>query len=502
MPQVWCLIFDKVKEPDDLSNSLLTSPQLWDDVLYPRKTDFLFSYILPILSARSSYLDKEDILNCRLVSPSWKTHVDNFLKNHPCLLSLDGINHEKKDDCIPVHSDSSYCWEKATVKVQSSADIHGILEKLLIYPDSNPFLIQCLEFGDFDWDPALTGEISPELLNDLKILLTRVGTSILHFRFLSAVQRTGPVFYKHIRELLQLLPNLKTLRFWFVAGPGDINAPQCGQLIQANPLPDLPHLQIVKASHLPTVIMNALLLKYSNQLVKLEMQSLRGLSHLYSYDKESINCSSKLNELSVRLWNLNDIWKLNSSGLLSGGLKSLNVFIDLSDDRDGLEKLFYVLSSCKAGAVLEILSMEILVDVYGPVKRLVDPQTRLRLPSLKKLNILCKMRALNTIDFILEMESLEELFVSMANIQAIRPAKSKVKEGYSPQLLKFMGYEEYLYESNIWELLPKLNQIQVTDEVLVEPKTGHYFLECHFSTRQQRHLQYNRATWAKTINET
>lgn len=487
-----------MKEPDDLSNSLLAAPQLWDDILYSRKTDFLFSTILPILSLRDSYLDKADILKCRLVNSSWKTHVDNFLTNHPCLLSLDGINHEKKDCCVPVHSDSSYCWEKASIQVQSSQDIQDILEKMLVYPDSNPFLVQCLEFGDFDWDPAVSEEIAPELLNDLKILLARVGTSIRHFRFLSAAQRTGPIFYKHIQDILQFLPNLKTLRFWFVAGPGDINAPRCDQLIQANPLPDLPHLQIVKASHLPTVIMNALLQKYSNQLEKLEILSLRGLSHLYSYDKESINCSNKLNELSVRLWNLNDIWKLNGSGLLSSGLKSLNVFIDLSVDIDGLEKLFYILSTSKSGAILEKLSIEFLVDVIGPVKRLVDPQTRLRLPALKKFNISCKKRELNTMDFILDMESLEELFVSMTDLSMVN--QFKTSGGYSPELLKFVGYEEFLYESNIWQLLPKLNQIQIVmDEVLKDPSPAFYFFG---HTTQKQHYRYNRGTWMKTTNET
>lgn len=275
--------------------------------------------------------------------------------------------------------------------------------------------------------------------------------------------------------------------------------PQCEQLIVSNPLPNLEHLQVLKSIHLPTVIMNALLRKYSNQLEKLEILSLRGHSHLYSYEKDSINCSSNLKELSLRLWSLNDVWKLNSSGLLCSSLKSLNVFIDLSCNTESLEKLFYVLSTSKAGAILEKFSLEILVDTYGPVKKMVDPQTRLKLPSLKSLKINCKLRCLNTIDFILEMECLTKLVVHMEDIRIMDQPGSSVsgtsgKGVMPPEQLKFIGMEESLYESNIWQLLPKLNSIQVMDEVLEEEDCGNSFFDRDTSTHK-RHFKYNRREW-------
>lgn len=460
---MWNIIFGYVTDPIDLSNILLASPEGWDNLLKSSKVSFLMPSVLPVVS---TYLDKSSILSCRKVCRLWKSSVDTFLQRHPCIINLDGVHHDKED---PLHDPQEVCWQRSAKSFHSPEVIHEFLISVdnLVHPylGGNPLVTRAVIVGDHMRPQP---EAHEEMWTAIRLLLGAFGSHIWHFRLLSTAQRSGPTYFNLIHECLSSLPNLRTLDLCIPVKPGDIMSHQCEELIRSRGLPELDHLVTLKANYIPSVLLNPILDKYKSRLEKVQLCTPQWFAQLCDYD-ESIPLEN-LDQLSIPLRFTLDIWKVERSHWLRT-VKSLSLDISFHNfySKSDLQKLFDMLES-EGGHVLQNLNLELSVSALQEKgKTCVDKMARLRLPLLKKLRIHAKHVNFNTIDFILGAPGLRELTLHLQDSEPPPPPSSSSLQqkpgvggaGDRPEVIKFAGHIEDMYDSNIWELMPKLEKLVI-----------------------------------------
>lgn len=206
-------------------------------------------------------------------------------------------------------------------------------------------------------------------------------------------------------------------------------------------------------------------------IYSIEMLNLKQLSLQIS----SVEEFERMNELTVK-WNLEKLYLDFDKNV---GFIDWPVIIKLVKNKwaDSLVNLMINLPQAKTNEE----KLQLLTS-------LSSENIQLDLPNVKRLKLIISNQI--RIDFILPMKDKIEVFEIGFLYECARSTKAEIEQAESSnQVLQIVGYEERLYESNIWKLFPKLERIQVWNEESVPI--------CKYSVE---HL-YTRDNWEREMKK-
>ncbi|ODM88585.1 hypothetical protein Ocin01_18098 [Orchesella cincta] len=446
--EVWGFILDNLEEPRDLA-SCSNASLLFRKELNPKRTEFLFEQVLPILIKKGSFSHEtlfQQLLNMRRVCPAWKTGVNSFLEDHPCHSHLRDFCTRPKNiytppstlfDCFQLsHRYSFSSWFGIN---RCKTFIEGLSSS------SSFFLGRTILFDD----SSNTELHSRWFWNGVRDLLGKVGGEIWHCEIRKMRIQVGG----RLPSILKLMPNLKTLKVSFQTGGLEMEVDSEDEALLSPPskqLPALPHLQVLSVKGWQPLldIVHQLLSSYTH-VKRLEFDS---IDHLYERsfypNLESLAVPSISTELEMEQMRR---FVVNSTPSV---LHVSFVFPDYTKIR-GFKGVVNTLQL--KPVPLKSLKWE-LKNINEEFPRL-HIQHPFQLPDLKELVIDTGTKlelGFGKLDFLLPLKSLEKLTLIGRTYVSIG---AEFSDEDTPFVINFLGMESQLYLSNIWQLFPKLDQV-------------------------------------------
>lgn len=330
----------------------------------------------------------------------------------------------------------------------------------------NPFLGRSVRFrriraANLDQNEYLVG---------ISEILEKYGEEIWYadFDFRDAARLNLQDIYRRFLEYLRLLPNLKVLRVAYKEEsdrfPG--RAPGLTHIlillsqrlldhaINQDPLPNLPNLEFISTTNLPTRIFNELL-RANRHISKLEVDRKQNHGE-YNIFKESL---PNLKVLSLQFWSENDFKQFENCEYV---LK-LEKFCLLHESSTWLlswHRLFDALERKLGASCKELLiKMPLLQNEFQ--SKLVFHDTCYGSLKLKKLeHIQIISNATISLDFLLPTKSfLRGIALKDWNGDEDQFYLKCFDEFKEVQFIKLIGYKERMEQSNIWTEFPKLETL-------------------------------------------
>lgn len=242
-----------VADNASLKHCTLASPQ-FSELLHAHKTIFLFGSVLPLVfQPEKDPIDKNLILNLRLVCSSWKNTVDLFIQNHPSRKAYCSKYYTSE---LSRGSSYSYTHDSYTLSRQSYT--------IKISPDDDTL-------SKFIKDFPVHIEQNPFASRSVALVISRELLALDHVDYVRQIRNFAQQFGKHIyfltlkiseyflltcmtsaregEQFLQYFPNLRTLEVWSTTHPdvgGALNRRVANFLSLFAPTSyDMPHLESI-----------------------------------------------------------------------------------------------------------------------------------------------------------------------------------------------------------------------------------------------------------------
>ncbi len=412
------------------------------------------------------------ITKLRLVCKIWKFGVDNYYQKLPHHFAM---NHDF-DVYRKYHlkSFSNLCTSPPDWSQEYfSSDEHEKTKKFLNrFQQTNlsqcspgtPFISRRVFIRDRTTCVSLSNQmVDPRNItyNVVHDILDRFGSNIWYVDIMICDHFPTMVdYYRTVRQWLLLMPNLKVVNITYVGeNPSTSDINQLQSDINENHLPVLKNLKYLQTDKLPSPILNELLRQSSNSVSMLQVHKNEGQveDNIISASTPAIN----LKQLSVRLdcdeefsmlRDLGKTWKLEKLYL------DYNLNIQVRD----LNTVFGIPANWSNTLTNLMISLPDTGNM-GKVKKQADDLSGLILftPNVKRFKLILEKQT--AIDFMLPMrdnlESFEVGFIGKVATEQVE--MDELAKSCSKQVIQFVGYEGRLVQSNIWQLFPKLQNIQV-----------------------------------------
>lgn len=436
-------------------------------VLLEQRKFFLFPKVWNILwnqreSCAVNLLSDSDLFQLRLVCRAWCSAIDQKIANHCSLTKFFEDPYPrteasfKQQNCrMLAHVSEEYLCTRTMIH-----DEIDRLEKFLTtFEATHP--------GENNRSPFIGGNVliyydragRERDFGLLKTVLSKYGKFIRHCTLIGVTNITPVDYYLKTRELLLLLPNVKSLTLRF-RGRNINQEHALVRKMSENPLPYCQQLRFLSTINLHAPFLTGLLRNHELQLNMLSVHQIQG------------------NE-PVQIYNLHLLEMPNLRQVSLSCFSSAEYF-NLRQATWPLTRIHLDLSSCQGVVWAQLCDTlekwaDSLTDLYIKFPRPADEQTlheflinsytyRLNLPAVKRLSLV--FWSIHYLDFILPMQnSLEYLDVcvywDMFTDYEIPHA----------QKIDFMGYFDRLernpnliFESNIWTLFPNISRVDVYDQ--------------------------------------
>lgn len=403
-----------------------------------------------------------DMLNYRLVCKTWKNTIDAFIRQ-PCFHL-----YTSTDPPSPFQFKVLCAWEKTRYLFKS-------VERLMAFLESKPP-------SPYMCNPIMTGSI---IFDDTKIdndndvlrfwdlacqLVQKFGGEIQYCRLtLQNVQWVH--FYENVLiHMAQFMPRLVSMDM--VAKnpnliPEDFNAElrpeECTRfenLMELYPLSPLSNLLQLNVLGFPAIFLRHVLNTWGSPKVEI-LSAVAGSREQTRADYTMLPTRfPNIKVLKLSAPTMNCLRPLSSSYpdvVLPLQEVILNARLSEETYRPShitFERLFHTLG------VFERTLTQLTITLWGNAKLdggFTCRNLRLRLPVLEYLDISAESPVvISSLDFLAQMQELKDLFIEQLSGVFERVQKGRVA-------IQFAGYVTRMGESNIWDVLPKLDSLQLTD---------------------------------------
>lgn len=470
---MWLMILNAAKRsPKDLWRLYHVS-LFFRGILQPARVEFLFAKVLRILTKAyvgkqtemqnldhpratlTTYVRKIDkeltsgLLKCRLVSKYWNEAVEKCYER-PLMTGItpliDHLNQRRTIVKPVLGNEIAFSFQSFPEKAHKFCKIMEDSHNGIVWK-KNPFLGRHVRFD------VLVGEMSDDkaFINDVSKMLRLFGKHIWYITFVFLI---SPGNVAHVVEAyltlvrwLQALPNLKYLCIQLNAHEARKILPK---FIAKNPMPKLEFLKVLEVHLLTGPVLEELITKNyptpyfrinSNQNFKNPMSNifsnLKGVGLRYTGEERGNLIHYIGGQCSLELLHLHEEY----------------------EDFDVIEN--FRLLNCNWSATLVDLTLDI-TRPKDPEKLVRDSKLwQLNLPRLERLSV--RIFGIYFLDFILPLKNLKTLELMTVSGTKYDEISDKYKETIIlEQKIEYMGFEKRLNESNIWYLLPNLENIKVT----------------------------------------
>ncbi len=416
------------------------------------------------------------IIKLRLVCKTWKTGVDDYyqkLSDH-YVMNHDydsnykyGPNHSSRL-IIPRRNWSHEYFNSEDHTYQFLK--HYQQTNMLKFSPGTPFISRRVIIGQLGITSEMRGNPVVGALRifyrDVNKVLEMFGRNIWFVDIMICDQfPTTAVYYKKLRQWLILMPNLKALNVTYVINSNHPSPSELKYLQREDdehPLPVLKQLKYLNTYKLPAPIFNEILRQNSASVSMLQLNKDKWQNEYDIFTASALPINLK--QLSVRL----------------GCDERFSMFTELSK-KCKLEKLYldynFIMQAQNLSTVFGIATnwsdtltnlMISLPYTGGMCKFTSQPDDLSGLllftPNVKRFKLI--LEGPTVIDFMLPLRDNLEIFGVGFIDKVVTELGMMVdlNRSCSRQVIQFVGYEGRLTESNIWQLFPKLNQIQIWDD--------------------------------------
>ncbi|ODM90406.1 hypothetical protein Ocin01_16274 [Orchesella cincta] len=215
IPEIWCFIFQKLSTRDQLT--VLNTDPAWNEMLKSQKTNILLPLVLPHLL---KYLDRNEILTCRLINPDSKEEVDKTLQTiwtSPDesfkVVSEDNF-HQKKLRGQVLGISEEYRFFSTTEKLDDFKTALSLTDHAFA-SSYNPFLVRGMSIDiDSGSRNLATGSIYDEDLCSFQSFLSQFGHHVWRLECNLDYNYGRQILGQGIQKMFWLLkhtPNLRVL---------------------------------------------------------------------------------------------------------------------------------------------------------------------------------------------------------------------------------------------------------------------------------------------------
>lgn len=415
------------------------------------------------------------ILNCRLICQAWKNAIGQLAQiTNPDLERFPKPDFSKQ---FVVSHLLRKSYEFSSIsRTEKFLEIFG-------NPRINPFIgntiriiITPIQLSDNDFD------LHHSLITTL---LQNFGHHIFYCQIYSSSNTTSYQAEQLYIKLVEWLWNAPTLRHLAIKFP---NSNELHQPRHINLPPMLNNLQSLTLEHVSGSFANALIgnnLHLSKLIINCSLQSIGRIDRHYNFENlESVELSVNARELKdiiVPSWNFKNFnLKVVPYSLVGFSHYSHCVGRDM-----GCNQILDFLHAKFDSIVDELeiyLSCEPSVE---KVNELIHDSlaSRLNLSKIRKLNL--TVENICAADFLLGVkDTLEVLNITWKVIYVNNWGIGYLKEVKQKQQLQVLGYEEKMYESNIWEFFPKLKTVTLNCPGSIQFKYYRRFLSITKKSKQ------------------
>ncbi len=257
-------------------------------------------------------------------------------------------------------------------------------------------------------------------------------------------------FYFALKYLLEMMPNLRVLRLWYIKGQkqGWRAKSKLRQAVKICPLEEFSHLKFLEIlTNLPSPILNELLIKNS-QVYKLNI--------LAAGNKVLSLHLPNLRELFIRVRSMNEFYRLFRKGK-KWKLETFQCMFTCWNTEATFGEIFKLIAQTWSGSLKNLY-------IFKPSsgreeKRIIKATTKseLHLPLLTTFKL--SIRHSVGVDFLLpSAKNLEAIIID--RLPGFKKLNHIKYEKYVwQQRIYFLGFEKDLEASNIWVQLPKLKKV-------------------------------------------
>lgn len=480
-------MFEYLDSPTDLKN-VTSASLIFEEYLHPRKPSFLFADVLEVLVEFKYMSDARDILSCRLVNTFSKKSTDYALslitpehfKRFPERDFVATLKAAQRNDCEQDFEKRGCCltvrlFNHKPDKLQQVIDSLRKLDMRVRYvlKDASPFPSRHLflqERPHTRSPPTLDSVFQRQKL--VRNFLDIAGSYFWHCDMFTHSHGllTLTTWYLGIVEYIRRLPNLKSLMLHYPLashGYANMDVNQLGEVIRLHPFPTLKHLQMLIINDVPDCVIKAVLL--SNYKCP-AIQLLSGTPSLM------VKCKT-LESFSLLVTSPNEVFTCFRSKRWPI-LRHLQIDFTLQGSSLSWQNLFNFLERYQD--TLTHLQVEMPWSGIAPS----GASALLRLPRVVELRL--TLHTFAGIDFILGLSSLKKLHVHLIC------ARHMIRVTYGRPLhfvekILFNKHFDRMLESNIWQLMPTLEQVNVTVlrvGVGVPPEEDGQFVTYRYLRRQ------------------
>ncbi len=445
------MVFKNLKTAEDLDNVARCCGE-FRLILLKKRAQFLFLRILNAMVTRNvetpadqenlisfaPWITKSEVLNSRLVCSAWNSAVEKCY-TRPVMRGLFPSKHVELKKVLGFFDPN--IWANPIVisePIQAQRFVSQFIDGrkgVLKIPFICRFVI--LNINEH------RQEIFDRFINQITRILTTFGTGIIHLilRFDLSYFDDG---YIQIREWLDCMPNLKSLRVTclqqFIVEPRDF---------RFKPLPALAKLDHLEVFNVDVNLLNAMFTKYN----EVPYVSIRDSKSVIEWSPTLLNnlkglyvdgCIQHCSDLLELTWNRSQI-------------KDLLVYsrADAMLNKVDFCKLFQTVEKYKSVNNLTLL-FEYQVNALLGINDL-----QLRLPKLRRLEIFSNEYI--PIDFIQQLSNLEYLDITLQlpDLEEAVDLQNDSHATSSNESIQFLGFESQMHKSNIWKLLGRLLILKV-----------------------------------------
>lgn len=387
---------------------------------------------------------KDDILNCRLVCCNWNIAVET------CYERLLMIGNTKFISDINLKSGflKPYAWNmqrfcfyfqptRANQFIDAFQNSHSVVQQ------KNPFLGRLVHF-EITLDPV-NEEV--EFVFAVEKILRLFGHSIL-FVFLIITSKRSSISaydYLKVREYMTCLPNL---RYLYIRLNTFKARNLSAEFINRHPLPRLKYLTVLEVCDLNGPVLEEIVDK-NKHVIYFGMHTQSSLKQQLCED------ITNLEGVAVEYEGQSNVPITNCVGSRKN-LKLLQMQQRYAEFDMSLN--FQYLKTNFAEFLLD-LTLELLFPVNQQKLHAECQNLRLELPNLRRLAI--QFSGLHSLDFMVLLKSLEVFELLLVSKQHVENYAMYQRLIASEQVIQFVGFEEKMYDSNIWGILEKLKKVKV-----------------------------------------
>ncbi|CAL8133151.1 unnamed protein product [Orchesella dallaii] len=413
IPQIWLNIYEKMDQDDKVTFS--GAYKEWHDWVARKRTDILFPQVAVFLLGR---IPASSLKQCRTICRSWTQKIDGLYQYYPSDPLLN-VGTEYVEEGID---------EDILSTIFSSTDeIKRFVGDMSGHPGNPlPGRIITLKWKvpkrEMPLAPREVDRLRIEYWTALRVLLSKFGKYILDATFLFWENEVEIV--DRFRNCLLNLPNLNRLTFFIRQEVG------VEEYLRLNPLPRLQDLETVHVlnagSCFAEIFLNGCLVPANVKVLWINQRRVpQALYSFFNLESLTVRSSVFMMEDLEKFRNLPRVPPLRELCVnFSTAMNALQVFTALEPFADTLTK-FSVMS--RLNPVDGINGLEI------------------NLPKLEEVNLDSYRGSF-------------DLFVGLTSLQKLRIDKPYIERRHAVQIRDF---EARLNESNIWELIPSLQEIRV-----------------------------------------